>query len=194
MLILASTSTTRQSLLSNAGIKFKAIPPRLDEELLHHQLSDLNAGVLARSLAQAKALSVSNLYQDKIVIGADQTLEFNGKIYHKPSNRLEAKVQLLELRGHTHDLNSAVACAENGEIIWHYQDQAKLKMRTFTDQFLESYLDTSQNDVLSSVGAYKLEGFGIQLFEDIEGDYFTILGFPLLRLLKFLRSKNIVSS
>lgn len=194
MLILASSSYTRQHLLAQAGIAFEAITPPIDEAKLQAQLKDHNATSMAQHLADAKAISISQLHPNSFVIGADQTLVCNSIIYHKPTSQKEAKQQLLELKGKNHQLNSALSCATGGNIIWRFQDQAELSMRSFTDEFLETYLAQARDDILSSVGAYKLEGLGIQLFDDIRGDYFTILGFPLPALMKFLRTRDLLSS
>lgn len=194
MLILASSSDTRKNLLTKAGITFKAMTPAIDEAELQSQLKDQNLFTMAQNLADAKAISISLLHPKVFVIGADQTLICHDVIYHKPKNQNEAKQQLQELRGKTHHLISALSCALNGDIIWRYQDQAELTMRSFSNEFLESYLDQATDDILTSVGAYKLEGLGIQLFEDIKGDYFTILGFPLPALMKFLRTRDLLPS
>jgi septum formation protein len=194
VLILASTSPTRKNLLQKAGIVFETRSPTIDEAKLQEQLKDQDTSSMAQHLADAKALSISVLYPKTFIIGADQTLFCNNVIYHKPKNRNQAKQQLQELKSKTHFLSSALSCALSGEIIWRFQDHAELTMRSFTDKFLENYLSRAEDDILSSVGAYKLEGLGIQLFEDIKGDYFTILGFPLPALMKFLRTKDLIPS
>ena len=168
--------------------------PTIEEEKLQARLQDQHASLIAQHLADAKAISISVLHPKIFIVGADQTLFCNNKIYHKPKNRNQAKQQLQELKSRTHHLSSALSCALSGKVIWRFQDQAALTMRSFTDEFLENYLDRSESDILSSVGAYKLEGLGIQLFEDIKGDYFTILGFPLPTLMKFLRTKDLLPS
>jgi len=194
MIILASSSTTRRTLLLNAGIDFEAIPPKIDEIKLQSQFNIQTSDKLAQHLADAKSLSISALHPQEFVIGSDQTLFCNDRFYHKPINSTEAKQQLQELRGRTHRLTSALSCALNNEVIWRFQDEAELTMREFTDQFLEYYLDRAKDDILTSVGAYKLEGLGMQLFEEIKGDHLTILGFPLLPLLKFLRTRDLLLS
>jgi septum formation protein len=194
LLILASTSYTRSSLLTKAGIVFEAMTPAINETKLQAQFKDENATSIVQHLADAKAISISVLHPQTFVIGADQTLVCQNTIYHKPANRISAKQQLQKLKSKTHHLNSALSCALNGEVIWQFQDRAELTMRSFTDEFLENYLDRAGDEILSSVGAYKLEGLGIQLFEDIKGDYFTILGFPLPALIKFLRTKDLLPS
>ena len=194
MIILASSSPTRLALLLNAGIDFEAIPPKIDEIRLQSQFDIQTSDKLAQHLADAKSLSISALHPQEFVIGSDQTLLCNNKFYHKPTNNAEAKQQLQELRGRTHRLTSALSCALNNEVIWRFQDEAELTMREFTDQFLEYYLDRAKDEILTSVGAYKLEGLGMQLFEEIKGDHLTILGFPLLPLLKFLRTRDLLLS
>lgn len=194
MLILASTSPTRKSLLERAGVPFQAIAPQADEKKLQEQLVHHPVGSLASKLAEAKSKSIAATYPNSIVIGVDQTLIIDGKILHKPTSQHQAKKQLLELRGKTHTLTSAICCSIGGEVIWQFEDQAYLTMRTFSDGFLKHYLDHIKEDILGSVGSYKIEAEGVQLFEKIEGDYFTILGFPLLPLLAFLRSRDIVIS
>lgn len=194
LLILASTSHTRKSLLTKAGIVFEAMSPTINESKLQTQLKDQNLTSMAQHLADAKAISISVLHPQTFIIGADQTLVCDNVIYHKPTSQIVAKQQLQKLKSKTHQLNSALSCALNGEVIWQFQDQAELSMRSFTDEFLKNYLDRAGDDILSSVGAYKLEGLGIQLFEEIKGDYFTILGFPLPALMKFLRTRDLLPS
>jgi septum formation protein len=194
MLILASSSQTRRNLLTKAGIEFEALEPAMDEAKLHEDLKEQSSISMAQHLADAKAISISLLHPKSFVIGSDQTLICHNIIYHKPANRNEAKRHLQELRNKTHHLNSALSCALNGNVIWRFQDQAELTMRGFSEEFIENYLNYAGDDILSSVGAYKLEGLGIQLFEDIKGDYFTILGFPLPALMKFLRTRDLLPS
>lgn len=186
--ILASTSTIRRQLLENAGIMVVTQKPFADEAKLKRAAAALAPQALAQHLASAKCISVSTRHKEKLVIGADQVLSFAGRTYDKPGNRDEAHSQLKALRGRTHTLVTAVCCARGGEIVWQHSDRAELTMRAFSDSFLESYLVRMGADITNSVGAYKLEGQGIQLFEHIQGDYFTILGLPLLPLLEFLRS------
>jgi septum formation protein len=138
-------------------------------------------------LAKAKALDVSSRNDASLVVGADQVLCCGATTYGKPKSLSHCRRQLLELRGKEHCLVSSVALARGGEIAWQHTATARLTMRRFTDEFLDSYLDSSGPEILSSVGGYKIEGLGIQLFESVEGDYFTILGLPLLPLLAYLR-------
>lgn len=189
-LILASKSETRQKILKNAGILFEAIGSDVDESTLKDRLGlgNCSASEMALALAESKAESVSKKAPDRIVIGSDQILECAGVFLSKPDDREAARRQLLFLKGKTHRLVSAsVAVCKNARI-WSDVQTASLTMRNFPDRFLDSYLDQVGDDVFSSVGAYQIESAGIQLFSDISGDYFTILGLPLLPLLDFLRT------
>jgi septum formation protein len=191
-LILASTSRIRQLILRNAGLKFEAMAPAVDEHQLKQELGTLSPVQLASSLAGHKALSLSR--PQDVVIGADQTLSFHGQCIGKARNIAEAKLHLQNLRGQTHSLHSAIAIAFQGQIQWTYSETAHLTMRKFSDTFLETYLAANANEILPCVGAYQLESHGVQLFERIEGDYFTILGLPLLPLLAYLRQENYLTS
>lgn len=193
-IILASTSPIRRRLLENAGVNFIAEKPLVNENELKHHAPGLAREGLAQHLATAKCLSVSKHHPLDLVVAADQVLAFSGKTFDKPASLEEAKAQLGELKGRTHTLISALCCARGGAVLWQYSDRAEMTMRYFSDRFLEDYLAVVGNDATTSVGAYKLEGRGIQLFEQIEGDYFTILGLPLLPLLEFLRSIGEIGS
>lgn len=194
MLILASTSQTRMKLLENAGVNFRALSPDIDESALQKKFSTKSPRDLAQILADAKALSLSLKRYDDLIIGADQTLECGGNIIHKAPNSQKAKEILRDLMGKKHCLNSSISCALGGKIIWQYSDTAELTMREFSQKFLEDYVTQAEADILSSVGSYKLEGLGIQLFKKIRGDYFTILGFPLIPFLEFIRSQKLLAS
>ena len=187
MIILASTSPTRQAMLKNAGLQFTAVSPHVDERGLAARNAGWSPADTALKLAEAKALEVSSRYPDALVIGADQVLALGQKTFSKPANRDSCRQQLLELRGETHFLISGVACARNGRTEWSHTAAAQLVMREFSESFLESYLDAVGDDCTTSVGGYKIEGLGLQLFEEIRGDHFTILGLPLLQLLSHLR-------
>lgn len=139
-------------------------------------------------------MDISRQFQHDLVIGADQILALGDRRYDKPKTRDEARTQLLELRGWPHKLISAVSCARDGKALWSHVDVATLTMRSFSEKFLEDYLDTMKEDVTSSVGGYKLETIGVQLFDTIAGDYFTILGLPLLPLLGYLRREGLMPS
>jgi septum formation protein len=187
MLILASQSKIRRTLLENAGVRFETQVSPLDEETTKQFLGPIPPQELAQELAQAKAAAVAKLNRDAIIIGADQTMELNGKVFHKPSDKSEANAQLRELRGQKHELHSAVAVVRGTQVLFRNTLSARLKMRNFSDSFLDRYLTCIPEEILLSVGCYQLESLGIQLFDHIEGDYHAILGLPLLPLLVFLR-------
>jgi len=196
-IVLASSSATRQRLLRSAGVDFTAIAPRVDEDVVRETLTAngemVEPGDLAEILARAKAEDVSARHPDAIVIGADQVLSCGGELYDKPGMMDAARDTLLALRGRTHQLHSTVVIAENGETTWAFVDTADMTMRNFSAVFLGRYLALAGDDVLDSVGAYQLEGPGIQLFERIEGDFFAILGLPLLPLLRELRARKAIA-
>jgi len=193
-LILASTSVTRIQLLASAGVQFKSLPACVDEAELHAKFVALPAETLALELARAKARSLSTNHPEAIVIGADQTLQCAGVIFHKAQSLEGAKSKLKQLRGRAHQLHSAVACVQRGEVVYENVATATLTMRNFSDAFLDRYLKSAKDEALSAVGCYFYEGQGIQLFQKIEGDYHTILGLPLLPLLAFLRQSTIIQA
>lgn len=188
MIVLASTSSTRQGLLRNAGLAFSAESPQVDEAALVLANPQWQPQEVAMSLAEAKAVEVSRRYPDAVVIGADQVLALGGRIFGKPRDRAHCRDQLLTLRNARHSLISAVVLAQGGKRIWAHADEAVLTMRDFSPAFLENYLDLIGEDCTTSVGGYKVEGLGVQLFTSIEGNHFTILGLPLIPLLERLRS------
>ena len=191
-LILASQSRARQMLLANAGIIFEVVPADIDERSLQ-QGSDLSApGDVAAFLAREKALWVSARRREQFVVGADQTLALEKRLFSKPAGRAGAREQLRALAGRSHELHSAVAVARAGEILFESRAAARMTMRPLSEAAIDGYLDEAGEAVTSSVGAYQLEGLGIHLFERIEGDHFTILGLPLLPLLAFLRSQRLL--
>jgi septum formation protein len=194
--ILASASSSRANLLRSAGIAFEPIPAKVDEDSLKMSLRAENATAAqcAETLAELKAVKISQKHSSALVVGADQMLECNGKWFDKPSDMAGAKANLKSLRGHTHILATSVVVAMNGARIWHHNAAPSLTMREFTDSFLNDYLSGVGSAALSSVGAYQLEGCGVQLFSRIEGDFFTILGLPLLELLSFLRGHSVVAT
>lgn len=192
-LILASASSTRKNLLANAGLIFEAEAADVDERLLEQGMpeEDRSPSAVAMHLAMAKARSVSARHPGATVIGCDQTMSLGSNLFHKAADKMAAKATLSTLRGKSHHLNSAVCLVRDSEVMWSHVSVAAMHMRPFSDQFLESYLDRNGEKVLGSVGCYQLEGEGIQLFEAIDGDYFTILGLPLLPLLEELRKLGI---
>lgn len=191
-LILASQSKSRRQLLTNAGLTFSAEPAEIDERALEAAHNSQSPQSLARHLAEKKAQVVSEQHRDAIVIGADQVLDFEKNILHKPKTRLEAKSQLLAFANKTHTLSAAYALAQNGQIIDGGVDLAHMTMRDFSEHEVEIILDLMNEDYLYCVGAYSLEGAGVQLFKKIDGDYFTILGLPMLPLLAALRKTGII--
>ncbi|MDC0189604.1 Maf family protein [Rhodospirillales bacterium] len=189
-IILASKSRVRSRLLKQAGVAFHVRPPDVDEAVIKKQAGNVSTKKLARNLAESKARQVSADITDALVIGADQVLECQGVLFDKPVGQKAAREHLLKLRGKTHHLTSSVCVAQRGEIIWCQTDCADMTMLNFSNDFVEYYLEKAGDNIQASVGAYRLEDIGIQLFECIKGDYFTILGLPLLPLLGFLRTKN----
>jgi septum formation protein len=195
-LLLASASTARAALLRNAGIAFAIEPARVDEaEVKAAMRGDKQAAdMVAQTLAEAKAASVSRRHPGALVIGADQMLTCDGAWFDKPEDRDQARRHLRALRGRPHELISALCVVRDGTLLWHHRETATLWMRDFSDEFLECYLADAGAEVLESIGAYRLEGPGVQLFERIEGDFFTILGLPLLPLLGYLRGHGAVGT
>lgn len=193
-LVLASQSIHRKNLMENAGLEFKCQPADIDERTI--ELAIKNTGAtpkeLALILASAKALDVSQKTPDAYVIGSDQTLSLNDELFHKPEDMEAARRALLKLSGQTHTLNSGVSIAKNGETIWQHVSIAELTMRELSPEFIGRHLSEAGESVLTSVGAYQLEKQGVQLFEKIEGDFFTIVGLPMLPLLAQLRELNVI--
>ena len=191
-LILASQSRARQMLLANAGISFEAVAADIDERTVQKNSGLSAPGEIASLLAREKALLVSSKNPGRYVVGADQTLALEGRLFSKPAGRPQAAEQLRLLAGHTHELHSAVAVACDGKIVFSDVSVARMTMRRLDESGIEGYLDQAGQAVTTSVGAYQLEGLGVHLFERIEGDHFTILGLPLLPLLKFLRGEGLL--
>lgn len=189
--ILASGSRARNEMLENAGVEFKKIPADIDEDKLLKDLSANGASPsdIALELAKAKALHISPQNHDAYVIGSDQILECDGELLQKAKDIDAARKKLKILRGKTHNLISSVAIAKNNEIIWQDTDIAELTMHDFDDGFLEQYLESAKNDIMTCVGAYAFESHGAWLFKAINANYFTILGMPLSPLLAFLREE-----
>jgi septum formation protein len=194
-LILASSSSSRQTLMRNAGLEFTAQAADIDERLIEGPLQEAGStpDQTALELAKAKALAVSALHPTAIVIGCDQTMSLGPRIYHKPKDMAEAAQHLLSLSGKTHRLNSAAVIAQNGQVLWQTVAHANLSVRQLSEDFVATHLERVGDKALTSVGAYQLEGEGIQLFTSIDGDYFTILGLPLLPLLEVLRKFGVIN-
>lgn len=195
-LVLASTSRARAALLASAGLRFETKPARIDEEAVKHaaQAEGAPPGEAAILLAEMKARRGAAAAPDAVVIGADQILTCEGKWFDKPETAGAARAQLATLRGRSHELVTAVVCQRGDQRIWHHVATPRLTMRSFSDAFLDRYLAAEGGLVTESVGGYRLEGAGIQLFDRVEGDYFSVLGLPLLPLLGFLRQHGILTS
>ncbi|MBC7164176.1 MAG: septum formation protein Maf [Roseovarius sp.] len=187
-LVLASASPARRALLENAGLNVDVVPARIDESSLKDALLSQGATprAIADTLAEMKAVKVSQKHAARRVLGCDQVLDLKGEILSKPETIEEARAQLSRMRGRAHDLLSAAVICENGAPIWRHVGRARLTMRSFSDEWLDAYLARNWPDVAGCVGAYKLESEGVRLFSRIEGDYFTVLGLPLLDVLAFL--------
>ena len=195
-LVLASTSAARKAVLAGAGVPFEAARSGVDEDAAKVSLLARGASprAVAEALADEKALAVSQRRPGDLVLGADQTLELEGRLYDKAETLDQARARLQALRGRAHQLHSAVSVAEAGQVIWRETVSATLTMRDFSDGFLDDYLWREGEAALGSVGCYRLEGPGVQLFSAIEGDYFTILGLPLIGLLGLLRERGVVGA
>lgn len=193
-ILLASTSVIRASLLRNAGLQISTHPARIDEASVRAALEAAGATPrdLADTLAEMKAERLAFRYPDALVIGCDQVLEFQGRVFGKPSDTADLRAQLLSLRGKSHQLLSAVVVFDEGRPVWRHVGRARLTMRQFSDDWLEDYVSRNGTDLLTSVGGYKLESEGVRLFSRIEGDYFTILGLPLLPLLDWLTVRGTI--
>jgi septum formation protein len=192
-LVLASRSDIRGKILAAAGLRFEIRPAQVVERALEARTQVHDAATAARLLARTKADAVAATQPGRLVLGADQTLALGNKRFDKPSDRQDAAEQLRALRGRTHELHSALALVRDGTVLFDRVETARLTMRDFSDAFLEQYLDMMGEAALTSVGGYQLESIGIHLFERVEGDYYTILGLPLLPLLGFLRQNGFVA-
>ena len=195
-LILASASTSRKRLLADAGIAAETDPADIDENIIKQECRRTGHSTTecAARLAEAKARAVAARHQDKLVLGADQLLDCNGEWFGKPRDIAEARDQLQRLRGRTHELVTAATVIRNEERLWQAIERPRVTMRAFSDAFLDTYLASVGDRVLRTVGCYELENLGAQLMEKVEGDYFAILGLPLLALLSFLRSAGAVAA
>ena len=195
-LILASTSSARRMMLANAGVECDAMAPMVDEDTIKQSL--LNQGIgardLADALAEAKAVKLSSKNPQALVIGADQTLECaDGDLLDKAESRENAIAQLSLMAGKTHKLYSAAVIAERGEPIWRFVATSRMIMRPLSQEFIAAYVDSEWDQIRSCVGCYQVEGLGVQLFSQIQGSHFDIMGLPMLPLLSFLRERGILS-
>lgn len=195
-LVLASKSPFRASLLRNAGLDFSAEPANIDERAVEQPLldADLPPVDIAEILAIAKADEVSSRRSDALVLGSDQILAFEGEMLHKPQDMEEARRRLLALSGKTHHLHSSIVLVKNGQTLWSHVETAAITFRPLSPEFIGRHLASVGEIALTSVGAYQVEGQGVQLMEKIEGDLFTIMGLPLLPLLAQLRRMDVIES
>lgn len=193
-LVLASASRARLAMLERAGVSCTAQPAAIDETEITRGLAADGAGPaeIAEALAGIKAQRISPKVSEAMVVGADQVLDCEGSLFGKPTDQAVARAHLLALSGKTHRLTSAVICVRDGERLWHHVDSARLTMRTLSPTFIDDYLDRMGDRVLQTVGGYEIEGLGAQLFTRVQGDFFTVLGMPLLPLLGFLRVHGLV--
>jgi septum formation protein len=197
-IILASTSRARREMLAAAGVAFTVEAADVDEPAIRKTLLAAKSAAtppqIADALARAKAEDVSQRHKGLLVIGGDQVLALGTELLTKSKDEAAARATLKKLRGMTHELHSAVALAVDGRVLWTHTGTARLRMRDFSDAFLEEYLTRAGDRIGQSVGAYELEGLGVQLFDKIEGDYFTVLGLPLLPLLAELRAHGMIAA
>ncbi|WP_377292495.1 Maf-like protein [Rhizobium sp. SG2393] len=195
-LILASSSPFRRTLLENAGVAFRWEAASIDERAIEEPLyrDGANPQDIALHLARAKAMDVASRHPATLVIGSDQTMSLGERVFHKPANRDEARSHLETLSGKTHQLNSAVALVKDGTVVFETVVSARLTVRNLSSAFIDAYLEKAGDRILKSVGAYQLEAEGVQLFDAIEGDYFTIVGLPLLPLLAALRREGLLDA
>lgn len=193
-IILASSSNTRRQMLEQARVSVEAVSPRLDEAAIRAALEaeDAKPRDIADTLAEMKCRKIAERYEGTIVIGSDQVLDLDGRILGKPETLDVARMQLQQLRGRDHKLISAVAVYEDQKPVWRHVGEARLTMRSFSGSYLDSYLIRNWDDIRHCVGAYQIEGEGSRLFAAVDGDYFTILGLPLLPLLNYLSQRGFI--
>jgi len=190
-LVLASGSASRRSILKKASVPFDIDPADIDESAVKGAFGGTPAE-LALELARLKALAVSPRHPGTLVLGADQVLEFEGRAYDKSRDQNEARERLLLLRGHTHALVGGLALVLDNEIVWQHQSRCVMRVRAFSDAFLDQYMDEAGSILTAGVGGYAYEGLGAQLFEAVEGDFFAVLGLPLLPLMAALRTHGVL--
>lgn len=190
-IILASGSASRRSILEGAGVPFRIVRPGVDEDALKQTLTDKTPSELSLALAEAKALSISE--PGAFVIGSDQVLEFEGEAFDKPESKDELRDRLIAMSGKPHFLRGGTVVVKHGAVVERIQESSTLTMRDFAPEEIEFYLDAISDDVLRTVGGYEFEGLGARLFGNIEGDFFAILGLPLMPLLKVLRREGALS-
>lgn len=193
-LILASRSAARRAMLTDAGVAFAVEDAGVDEDAIKVAMAGAAPTDLAVELAAAKAMAVSRYVPDAWVLGADQTLSFDGGLVSKAKSLEEARERLRQMRGRVHHLHSGAALAHDGAVVWSGVDSVAMRMRDFSDAFLDAYLAAEGEALLSCVGAYRLEGMGSQLFEAVEGDFFTVLGLPLWPVLAELRRAGVIAT
>lgn len=195
--VLASASAVRTRLLSAAGVLHDVVPANIDEAEVRDRLlaEDATHASIAEVLAELKAQHVAvDVAADRIVLGADQVLSCAGELFEKPVGLDGVRGHLKRLMGKEHTLHAAVCAVRGGEVIWHHNSSARLRMRTLSDGFIEHYVETAGASACQSVGAYEMEGMGPHLFSEIDGDFYDILGLPLLPVLEFLRNEDVVMS
>jgi septum formation protein len=189
-LVLASSSTVRRALLEAAGVPVEVRPATIDERAIEAAAPDKDPVAVAALLAREKALRVAAEMPGRLVVGADQVLTFEGRRVDKPVDRAAARAQLRAFAGRTHELHAGVAVARDRALLFEHVDVARLTVRALSESFLDRYLDAAGAAVTVSVGAYQIEGIGIQLFDRLDGDHFTVMGLPLLPLLAYLRAEG----